>query len=81
MGGARQWEGDTASIHPTLKDGAYVFITGRDDQARREVRKTYNLYKKAGLEHVKLIDEHNMGHELPKSKIIRQALDFIAAKP
>ena len=27
---------------------------------------------------LKLIDKRNMGHELPKSKIFRQALDFIA---
>ena len=80
MGGASKWQGDRAAIHPKLENGAYVFITGHDDfeRARRVIRTTYRQYKEAGVSRLKLIDKRNMGHELPKSKIFRQALDFIA---
>ena len=80
MGGASKWQGDIAAIHPKLENGAYVFITGHDDfeRARRVIRTTYRQYKEAGVSRLKLIDKRNMGHELPKSKIFRQALDFIA---
>jgi len=83
MGGASKWQGDTDAIKRKLGSGAYVFITGHDDleRAQRVIRATYSQYGKAGLSRLKLIDDRNMGHEVPKSKILRQALDFITTHP
>jgi len=83
MGGASKWQGDIDTIKPKLQNGTYVFITGHGDfeGARRVIRATYSQYEKAGLSRLKLIDERNMGHEVPKSKILKRALDFIANQP
>lgn len=76
MGGALKWRGDTTHIKPVLQSGTYVFVTGRRDQARKEMRSVYKQYKAAGVKGLKFIDVPNLGHSLPKTKTFREALSF-----
>ncbi len=78
MGGAIKSQTSLEALGQKLEGGAYVFITGRKDQARDEMKASYAQYKKAGLTRLKFIDERNIGHELPKSRILRRALDFLS---
>jgi len=80
MGGAFDWRGDKAQIQEQLGTGVYVFMTGGGDSARGEVRRAYQQYKRAGLEHVKLFDPRDIRHELPKRKDFAAALSFMSER-
>lgn len=55
----------------------YVFLTGRDDFNRREVRKVFNKYKKAGVKQVLLMDLDGYGHHNPNAEQLATALEFL----
>ncbi len=78
MGGAIKSQSPPEALAQKLGAGAYVFITGRQDQARNEMKATHAQYKKSGIKRLKFIDERNMGHDLPKAKILRRAIEFLS---
>jgi dienelactone hydrolase len=77
IGGAKEWRGEKDEIKSTLKNGAYVFLTGTRDHTRRETHRTYWEYRKAGVERIKLMIIKKLGHQLPEAREFEEALDFL----
>jgi predicted esterase len=55
----------------------YVFVTGDGDFNRRETRRIYKKYIKAGIEQALLIDLRHFGHEYPNAEQLERALAFL----
>ena len=80
MGGAFKWKGSKTGLNNIIENGQFVFVTGREDHARREVIKTYRQYKKIDQSKVLLIDDRQLGHNLPKAKQFEEALSFLSSE-
>ncbi len=65
---------------PLALERRFVFITGRDDFNRREMRRVFSRYGKAGAAHVKLMDLPHLGHEYPPAEDLDAAIGFLDAK-
>jgi hypothetical protein len=74
--GVEFWDGQPAQLD-RIRQNRYVFITGEHDQALRPTRRAYSRYRRAGVEHVKLMVIRGMGHENPDPDRLAEALDFL----
>jgi len=52
----------------------YVFVTGKNDFNRKDVRKHSRNYKSTGFQNVTLLDISNMGHSAPSGKNFERAV-------
>lgn len=77
--GVNFWGKETPTRLEQVQNNRYVFVTGSKDFNRRETRKAFNSYKKAGAENVKLMDIAHMGHENPSSTKMTEAITFLDA--
>jgi len=68
------------AVPPLALERRFVFITGRDDFNRREMRRVFSRYGKAGAAHVKLMDLPHLGHEYPSAEDLDAAIGFLDAK-
>lgn len=57
-----------------VRNNRFVFITGSEDFNRRETRRIFGAYQKAGVDKVTLIDVTHMGHSLSAVADLRQAV-------
>ncbi len=78
--GANKWFNMTPEKLELMKNNRYVFIAGRHDFNLDNARRVYRIYKKAGLEHLKLKVINRMGHENPTFKNYRAAIQFVDKK-
>ena len=75
--GVNFWGRKTPSRIEQVKANRYVFVTGSDDFNRRDTRRAFNSYRKAGVENVVLMDIRNMGHENPSGAKLAEAITFL----
>lgn len=75
--GVNFWGRNTPKRLEQIKNNRYVFVTGSGDFNRRETKKAYKSYKKAGAENIQLFDIAHMGHENPNGSKFGQAIDFL----
>jgi hypothetical protein len=75
--GVNFWGDQTPPLIEQVKTNRYVFVTGSEDFNRRETRKIYGAYKKAGVENIKLIDIAHMGHSNPDALNFATAIDYL----
>ncbi len=82
IGGAETWEDElTPATLEAMQQNRYVFIVGSDDGNRRMVRDVAAKYKAAGIGNIELNIIAHLGHELPKSRDMDDALNFLGADP
>lgn len=82
IGGAETWEGElTAATLKAMQQNRYVFIAGSDDFNRRMARDVAAKYTAAGIGNIELNIIAHLGHELPKSTDMSDALNFLDAVP
>jgi predicted esterase len=70
----------TAAEKPLLERIAknrYVFLTGENDFNRRETRRVYKKYLRAGVSQVLLMDLPSFGHQYPNGEQFNQAVMFL----
>jgi dienelactone hydrolase len=75
--GVNFWGKKTPGRIEQIKNNRYVFVTGSDDFNRRETRRAYSSYRKAGVENVYLLDIAGMGHENPSGDKLGEAIAFL----
>jgi len=54
-----------------------VFLTGRYDFNRREMKSVSAKYRDAGVSGLLLIDDSALGHQLPTPDLLARALEFL----
>lgn len=74
------WKKSRAPRVERLIQNRFVFLTGKEDFNRKETRRIYHKYLRAGAEHSKLMEVSNLSHELPGAKPLGEALDFLSGK-
>ncbi len=52
----------------------YVFLTGRQDFNRDEIRRHHSAFKRFGIQNTVLIDDLSLAHSPPTEKLFRRAL-------
>ncbi len=67
-------------VKPLVFERRFVFITGREDFNRGEMRRVFARYGKLGAAHAKLMDLPHLGHDYPSAEEFGQAIDFLDAK-
>lgn len=60
-----------------MKSRRMVFVTGKYDFNRREMKSVSAKYRDAGVTGLLLIDDPALGHQLPTPDILTPALDFL----
>ena len=60
-----------------MKSRRMVFLTGRYDFNRREMKSVSARYRDAGVTALLLIDDPALGHQLPTPDLLARALDFL----
>ena len=75
--GVNFWGDQTPKLMDRVKANRYVFVTGSDDFNRRETRKIFGAYRKAGVENIKLLDIAHMGHSNPDARDFAAAIDYL----
>lgn len=63
--GADHWMDDAYARMPNIRANRYVFITGRRDFNRREMKRIYRSYVESGAENAFLMDLRGFGHQYP----------------
>jgi predicted peptidase len=71
------WGDKAPPLMEQAKTNRYVFVTGSEDFNRRETRRLFGAYKKAGMENIKLIDIAHMGHSNPDARNFAAAIDYL----
>jgi len=60
-----------------MKSRRMVFLTGRYDFNRREMKSVSAKYRDAGVSGLLLIDDSALGHQLPTPDLLARALEFL----
>lgn len=74
--GVEFWD-STPSRLDQVRQNRYVFVTGEYDQALRPTRRVHGRYRKAGVEHAKLMVIDGMGHQNPPWREMEEAVAFL----
>lgn len=75
--GVDYWTRAEDSLRSAIAANRYVFLTGRHDFNRRETRRIYRKYERAGIEGILLMDLPRLGHEYPNADDFDRALEFL----
>jgi hypothetical protein len=78
--GVNFWDDMSPESLQTLKDNRFVFITGSEDFNRRDTKRVFKRYQKAGIRQLKLMVIPHMGHSNPGKKDYAQAISFLDNK-
>jgi len=78
--GVNFWDNHPPRRFELVKQNHYVFITGTLDQALEPTRKAYKQYRKAGVEHSKLMVIRDMTHRNPSSFDFDKALQYLDSR-
>jgi predicted esterase len=76
---ADPWVEDPPESLELIRKNRYVFLSGTEDFKLAAVARTYRLFKKAGIDNVKLLVIEDMAHELPVTGDFDRALEFLDA--
>jgi hypothetical protein len=79
--GVNFWGDETPKLMEQVKANRYVFVTGSKDFNRRETRKIFGAYRKAGVENIKLLDIEHMSHSNPDALNFAAAIDYLDSPP
>lgn len=79
--GADPWPQDASSRLPHIRAKRYVFLTGRGDFNRAEIRKIHRQYIAAGVTNAWLLDLPRFGHQYPNASQFDKALAFLDGDP
>ena len=77
VGGAMAWGDKQPTQIDEVRRNRYVFVAGSNDVALNTVRKTALAYRKAGVEHTRVIVMPNMRQEMPSRSYLVEALEFL----
>lgn len=77
IAGVDSWGDDTPEKLELMQQKRWVFLTGTRDFNRRETRKVYREYKKAGLDRSLLMDIRGMRHTMPSAPDFEAAISFL----
>lgn len=77
IAGADFWEEKDKPLVDLISRNRYVFITGDRDFNRRDVRKVFKKYVKAGAGQALLMDLDGYGHHNPDAGQLSTALEFL----
>ena len=81
IGGAEMWPGgESPQIAKQLRAKNFVFIAGSSDFNLGMVRSVWSRYRSRGLENSKLEVVRHMGHELPNSAVLAEAITYLDAR-
>lgn len=75
--GANFWATEDVALIGEIKRKRYVFVTGRHDFNRRDMRHVFNRYKRNGVANAILFDLNYLGHELPRPDDFERAIEFL----
>ena len=75
--GADTWKRDAHVQLPSIREKRYVFITGRRDFNRSEMRGVYRDYIENGVQNALLMDLRGFGHQYPGAEQLNRALEFL----
>jgi predicted esterase len=75
--GADPWTNDAQSPLPRFRANRYVFLTGRRDFNRSEMKTIYRQYIDNGANNSLLMDLRNFGHQYPDAGQLDRALTFL----
>jgi predicted peptidase len=78
--GANFWGKEKPKRYDEIKNNHYVFITGTKDFNRRDTKKVYNTYKRAGVQNIKLMVIPSMSHENPRMSKYEEAINFLDSR-
>lgn len=81
IGGAEIWDRtQPPPLLDVMQENHHVFLTGSDDFNEQLTRRVYTAFRKAGIEHCKLIVERRRGHQLPSVDAMARAIEFLDAR-
>ena len=78
--GAEFWGAEKPERLDLIKANRYVFVTGTYDQALEPTKKAYRGFRKAGVEHSKLMVVRNMTHSNPKRRDFEKAIEYLDSR-
>jgi predicted esterase len=78
--GADPWTNNAQSPLPRFRANRYVFLTGRRDFNRNEMKAIYRQYIDNGARNTLLMDLRNFGHQYPDAGQLDRALTFLDAE-
>lgn len=77
LSGAMFWEDEAPPLLEMVKSLRYVFMSGSEDFALNETRRTQRKFVAAGVENSKLIIVRDHGHRLPEAMYFARAIDYL----
>lgn len=77
MCGALIWGDTTPGRLEEMRENRHVFMRGCFDPKERDVRKVYQQYLDAGLEHSELINIDTRRRQLPLPNEVESAIDYL----
>ena len=78
--GVEPWQVDKPLMIEQIRVNHYVFVTGEFDQALESTKRVYRAYKKAGIEHSKLMVIRNMPHQNPDGHDFAKAIRYLDSR-
>jgi hypothetical protein len=70
----------SADFLDTLKRKPIVFMTSNNDKANRSVRASYDSYKKAGFDNIKLIYDLDGSRDVAKPELVDEAIRYLDSR-
>lgn len=77
LSGAMFWDDEAPPLLEMIKVLRYVFMSGSEDFALNETRRTHRKFVAAGVENSKLIIVRDHGHRLPEAMYFARAIDYL----
>jgi predicted esterase len=77
--GVESWDKEPAQLD-LIRQNHYVFVTGTYDQALEPTKRAYRSYRRAGVEHSKLMVVRKMTHRNPDSYEFEEALEYLDSR-
>ena len=78
VGGAESWgQGDRPDKLESMQRNRYVFLVGSEDANRVVARTVHTKYLRAGIDQLSMMVVRRLGHELPDTRHMANALDFL----
>ena len=77
VGGALSWKDREPVAMDHVRKNRYVFVSGSNNPALRDVQNTAVAYREAGVEHTRLIVMPNVARKAPTANYIRTAIEYL----
>ena len=77
LGAAEAWDGEAPLKVDLIRENRHAFLIGANDDGIKDMLRTYNRYKKAGVEHAQLIRMRNNHNSWPAAEFLGRAIDYL----